>query len=1404
MAELRANPKEIATSVKEGVAEAILNIVYARIRGGGEFGRIIYGAKPSVLLSSGFLLPRRNVDDGDEVTSPIWISGHGLDLLVDSNDKGIVRIKPQVSLYLRVLPTEEDLKTRPDCKLRLQMRTETARRLRTLLREAEKAAWEPFAQQYKSRRECPNWKQIQDEARKKVYDDLGLPPGLNLEVGWTQEPAPEDEASSQPQGEAKSVDMQDGEEGAPLVAEPDETQIPMLRDEHFERIKIPHKWQCLDLALPELELDTSLDAAARGAKLAEHEVQMHEAIQLCLADWLEDTDPDSGGKGRVFPRDAGISPSQYKGWAAYLQHVQESSGRVAVPLIELRWDISLAPDWAEPGRSSLHIALENHSSVPGQHRDETEESVFQVALGVRLPEALLRRMKLERVEASYRYNQYLTYPAIGYNGGVIEAPPDGGEGGSGAVHLTTTWMPLYRQPRIEPVSYPGVERNMCALANRADIGGLEAIYDAYRDWLAELPSQVKLDRGIEDDPQAIRREEEAFNDHLRLWRFEAEAIHSGVKLLRESRQYWSARGPQADARAIPFEAWLAMNESMANLMKKRTGDDSAKWRLFQLAFILASLCSSASRMPEFKNFYDPERDDAVTLLYFPTGGGKSEAFFGFLLFTLFLDRMRGKTLGVTAMIRYPLRLLTIQQAQRAAAVLAQAELVRCKHGYAGERFSIGFWVGSGGSPNRHNSKGVSDIPMVGEVAKSEGVLRADDANYDAACKAWIKLPRCPFCDSPTGLRRFSAQGGTLAHVCTNPKCHCNKGGTQPLPFYICDDDIYDLAPSVLLGTVDKLALIGHSTFTIQRIMGMLGAAPWFDPATRRLRVPRDDQRAQGPERHGCEKVFPAYENGKKLFHDPFPAILIQDEAHLLDESLGTFAGLFESTLDTMLGTLGRWMRDVAAVAPDGKRRRAKVVTATATVSEPERQLEHLYQRHVPALQFPCPGPDLHRSFYAVPDEPDSDEAERLALPADMVELRSKLARIYCGFMTNGRPHTTTTVSVLAAFHLTITELFDALAGDDAVAQMAAREQLIAYLADSPIRATLEANLAAASASQLATVVDLHRISLTYVTNKKGGDQVMSAETEEVRKAHLASGKVLDMLVTRLITGSVEQGEIQATVAEAQDRVAPDEPLPPIAKALRSVIATSAISHGVDVEEFNSMFFAGMPSDIAEYIQASSRVGRTHVGFCVLIPTPQRRRDRYIIEVFDTFHRFLERMVQPAAIDRWATQAIQRVIPSLFQSYICGVLALREMMHADDAGKLTKASNSRIPHFLPEYRNDEVGFVNRTVEFICAAIGLNEDFAPAGEDFYREAIHKRVRELLEDMARQENESAALRDYFNQFTNSLQQPMTSLRDVDQAGQIRLAKKGERGGTLDRAHVRDVMAFIRRGYAESGDNE
>ena len=143
--------------------------------------------------------------------------------------------------------------------------------------------------------------------------------------------------------------------------------------------------------------------------------------------------------------------------------------------------------------------------------------------------------------------------------------------------------------------------------------------------------------------------------------------------------------------------------------------------------------------------------------------------------------------------------------------------------------------------------------------------------------------------------------------------------------------------------------------------------------------------------------------------------------------------------------------------------------------------------------------------------------------------------------------------------------------------------------------------------RLAALVDLHRIELTYVTNKKGGDQILSALETEVREAHAAMGPeyALSAFQMDLISGGVDIGGIQSVIQRAERAFDPmrDD----ISGALRGIVATSAISHGVDVETFNAMAFAGMPSDIAEYIQASSRIGRIHVGFSLLVPTPQTRQ-----------------------------------------------------------------------------------------------------------------------------------------------------------------------------------------------------
>jgi hypothetical protein len=1224
---------------------------------------------------------------------------------------------------------------------------------------------------------------VQRELHRKVCREMGIPEDL------TALSRPDEEPPS-PAEDAPAV------EGVVLQGPVKQA----LRDDLFVEMSIPHKWLRLDIECEELKLPVKANAAQRAEVLEAHARSMRLAVITKATEWLGSIDESAGGQMWAYPRGMKIRPSDYRDWPTFLTNVRNSRVNRALPDdINLAWDVEQTPDWARPGADNLHIALRNVSPLPRQS-DEVESAVFLVRLDVSVPTAAHRPLRLERVEPSYRYNEYLDYPAIGHNGAVQVVQQSADE-----VHLRTTWAPRYVLPRIVPKDYDGIERRIRALAQPAGLDSARGIVAALEQWLKSLPASVALAKGLaSDDTAALDAERASFARDCLAWRKEIDAIRSGLNLLADSRAHWKQRGPQSDARGVPFEAWLAMNEAMADAMQAKTGRDDAEWRLFQLAFVLANICAVATRMPEFRDRYVAERDDTVTLLYFATGGGKSEAFFGLLVFALFADRLRGKLLGITAMLRYPLRLLTVQQAQRAARVLAFAEMVRIRSRYAGQPFAIGFWVGTGGSPNRLNARGVSDVPAAEATPpnlQQELALRDNEPKYKAALAAWNKIPQCPFCKSATGLRLFKQpeHGGTLAHVCTNSRCFSHQGACRPLPFFICDEDIYDFAPAVLLGTVDKLALIGHSAPTIRRVFGMFGLAPWRSTSNGRLRVPgRYDEWKAGPAANGCEPLQPVYKSGTAAFVDPFPSLIVQDEAHLLDESLGTFAGLFESALDATFEMLAQHLGELVARDPFGKRRRAKVIAASATVSEPQRQLEHLYQRHVPAMQFPHPGPSLYESFYAGPQAPIATEAARCGLPE--VESRSRWARVYASFLTNGKPHTATSVAVLAGFHFVITKLFTALTGGSQVEQERVRQLLLAYLSEGGLQDLRASALRTASPGDLATLVDLHRIALTYVTNKKGGDQILAAENEETRKRHKSAGFDLPNIDTRLITGSVEQGEIQKVVELAQTRVAPGAEFEPIDRVLRSVVATSAISHGVDVEELNSMVFAGMPSDIAEYIQASSRVGRTHVGFCLLIPTPQRRRDRYIVEVFDIFHRFLERMVSPAAVDRWADRAIERCFPSILQTYLCGVLPYEGWLMAPDADKASVRFNDEIPDVLRAQRRVKGSITAGIRHFAELAIGLRDGYSPEGEDHYRMTLQSRAELIVENLWTDEMvKGGTLKAFFDYQKDPMLKPMTSLRDVDVAGVIQMSPVDARGKGQDSESVASAMKLARHGSAE-----
>lgn len=1379
----RVDPGRLPTSMKEAVVDSLVNVVYAHVSGGGSIGKFLFGARPRTVLNSGFILPQQSPGGDDEVTSPIWISSHGVQLQIARGVAAVIHAQPRLSVYVRVLPTADDLK-RPNCAAAFRLRSAVADEVKALRNARLDEEWAKVKGAYTSRSKHPDWKVIKERIVAEVYAAKGIP--TNLTALESEEPIPDEgEPGESTASPAIGITTTGG-------------AIPAIQDIHFEPMKVPHKWLRLDIDVPPLQLDTGKSYVDMQVAVRDHAVQLKTAIDGTLKTWLESSDPDTGGKLWGYRRGLQIPASKYRKWADFLEEVRNSNLPIALPAIDVQWNLHIADDWLDSSKTSLLLALENRSISPHQHKDDTDEAVFQVAIVANVPTVLHRPLHLERIDPSYRYNQYLRYAAMGHNCGVSSI-----EGGD-HVELRTTWAPRYIQPRIVPTAVKGVVSSIKALSEPNSLDGLFPLLPALETWLSDLPTRIDPLKGLSlEDVEGREREEDAFARDKLKWRGEYEAIKAGLEILKESKQAWKARGPKNDPKAVVFEAWVAMNEAMANFMKARFKRDDSTWRLFQLAFIVANVPTLASRIPEFKHHYQELRDDCVTLLYFATGGGKSEAFFGLLLFNLLLDRLRGKAFGVTAMVRYPLRLLTIQQAQRCSRVLAHAELVRRDRGYGGQPFSLGFWVGSTGSPNHHRAPGVKSIPDIAASPAdpaTEKKLHEDDQRYATAFRAWNKIPKCPFCGLGTALRLFGALGGTIAHVCTDIKCRSNTGNWTPLPFFICDADIYDLAPSVLLGTVDKLALIGHSPNTIRRIYGMFGCAPWQDKTTGRLVVPNPPDLKEGPAAKGIEGLFPAYPKGKKLFHDPFPTLLIQDEAHLLDESLGAFAGLFESTLDAVFEHLAKSLGTVVARDSEGKRRRAKVIAASATVSEPERQLEHLYQRAIPAVQFPHPGPTLYESFYAEPQL--ADEQARRAWPD--IELAAKQARLYCAFMTNGKPHTATSVGVLSNFHLCISRLFQDFTSGDPLQVSDSRNLLLEFISPGPLAVIHRQALTSASEAQLATAIDLHRIALTYVTNKKGGDQIMAAESEETRKRHINASVEMEGLDTRLITGSVEQGEIQAVVQAAQTRDDPDTPFTPLSKVLRSVIATSAISHGVDVEELNSMFFAGMPSDIAEYIQASSRVGRTHVGFVILMPTPQRRRDRHIVEVFDIFHRFLERMVSPAAIDRWAERAVERVYPSLFQAFLTGVVPTRKVIDLDESEKHNAVSFSYIPDIRREYRDRGGALISEINAFVELAIGLKDGFAPEGAEHYRQMIDAKTRWFLDTWASSKMwGDGPLRDYFDGQSDPMKKPMTSLRDVDQGGLIHMSYRDPFGNKQSGADILRVMDIVRNGVADNTDS-
>jgi hypothetical protein len=513
-----------------------------------------------------------------------------------------------------------------------------------------------------------------------------------------------------------------------------------------------------------------------------------------------------------------------------------------------------------------------------------DENLYEVSMSAVVGDA--PPFELEALPDSFRYDRHV--PAYGINCGVAF---DDGVLRTTDVVVQARYRPTYWD--IDAGAEP--ELSFEALAEEP-LERLTMMVDALARWHEEHWSDAALDhRARTEGWQA---------EMLELARTEATKAQREVTRCRA--------GLAALDNPDVLRAFKLMNRAFIHSGRGKY----EAWRPFQLGFLLTVLPS----------VLDDAHEDRATVdtLWFATGGGKTETYLAVVVFACLYDRLKGKHAGVTAWSRFPLRMLSLQQTQRFADAIAGAELARRQDNIPGEQIALGFYVGAGGTPNRVRKDGV------------EGAVNSEDPDMPARNRV---LMHCPFCFSPDLQMAFDRRTWTLQHRCGNGKCPWEPKG---LPFYVVDEDIYRLLPSVIIGTLDKAALVGMQA-AMRGLIGSpvarcSGEGHGFTYATR----------SSSPS--GC--LVPDCSFERTTFDQPrgmfAPRLHIQDELHLLRDSLGAVDSHYETLLDHLHSAI-----DGAPIP--------KVIASSATLAGYEEQTLALYRRK--GFAFPQPGPAEGVSFW---------------------------------------------------------------------------------------------------------------------------------------------------------------------------------------------------------------------------------------------------------------------------------------------------------------------------------------------------------------------------------------------------------------------------------------------------------
>lgn len=714
-------------------------------------------------------------------------------------------------------------------------------------------------------------------------------------------------------------------------------------------------------------------------------------------------------------------------------------------------------------------------------------------------------------------------------------------------HIRTEAIPEYEIKPILPTTIAGVDLSMEGLSHSDDDTALKlcnTLADRYEEWVKDR------DHEASDPKKTPPHLLEIAQKHLTDCNQALQRIRRGIELVRSD----------PDAR----EAFALMNKSMllqqihykqfatnprdwvledGRLVLEKTfekpdySETENKWRPFQLAFILMTIPSIVLETEE-----DLSDRSLVDVIWFPTGGGKTEAYLGLAAFTILYRRLsNSEDGGCTVLMRYTLRLLTTQQFERASTLICALELLRREiqgSRLGQEEISIGLWVGGGVTPNRKKNA----VQALNKLARGEG-------------ENSFVLLKCPWCGSrmgplnergPTAVKGYKKEGTPKSVKMRCEDNICDFSSISGLPVKVIDEEIYETPPTLLVGTVDKFALL-----------------PWY-PESRSI--------------FGIDRPTSP------------PDLVIQDELHLISGPLGSMVGHYETLID-----------EFCSQKSEGSQIGCKIVASTATISRASEQIAALYGRHpTQARLFPPQGLKAGDSFFA---EEDTDA----------------VGRKYAGVFASGLP-----------------------------SQVTAQVRVLGSLLQSPM-------LTSSSASE----IDPYWTLMTYFNSIRElghAATLTSADIPEymqvlwrrfgIRRSDGEDRAKLRRFINNdlELTSRVPSSEVTRTL----DRLFVKYDGKKQSRPVDICLATNMIQVGLDVSRLGLMAVVGQPKTTAEYIQATSRVGRDEKGpgLVISILNTGKPRDRSHYEHFKDFHQSIYRHVEPTSVTPFSIRVSERSIHAL--------------------------------------------------------------------------------------------------------------------------------------------------------------